>query len=45
LCQQSNSSNSSKYPLSALEGQALKEKAIEMQSRGLDWDKAYEEEH
>jgi hypothetical protein len=27
------------YPLSALEGQALKEKAIEMQSKGLDWDK------
>ena len=27
------------YPLSTLEGQALKEKAIEMQSTSLDWDK------
>jgi hypothetical protein len=37
--QNKDQGGSHRYPLSALEGQALKEKAIEMQSRGLDWDK------
>lgn len=41
-----NKKNSGKkhYPLSSLEGQALKEKAIEMRSRGLDWDKEGDQE-